>query len=61
MALIKLGILKCDCDNPASHLDKSGQPECDRCEALNHKAIEFHERTRNLLICGPLCLSQFDV
>jgi len=57
MRLIEKGILKCDCDAVATHLDISGQPECQRCKALNEKAMEFHEKQRLTFLDGPWIIS----
>lgn len=59
LKLLAQGLLFCDCDNLATHLDNAGEPECDRCAILNSQAMSFHDQTRTVflensqMICCP--------
>lgn len=47
---LERGILRCDCQRVATHLDSHGEPECDHCRELNAKVVEWHHATRQSIM-----------
>ncbi len=43
LAKLKAGLIKCECDNVATHVTGSSY-SCDRCKAIENKLHNFHHQ-----------------